>query len=210
MQNPQNNYKSKSNIGQISTYQILFGGFVLILWCGVFVSGIFVFWQSLSFNINHSRMIEPTLNQSLDDGNGYIKTKSDFENSSFCHKYDCQFASQIEIANDLDNLYLIGRYPVYNEFLIEIITSNEIISEFAITLDPREISSDDLMFIEDFLFTIFSNGADNRDIQFIHNNLGNHVSQICQANSISLGSKQIWVGSVGLAPSILIAEICKK
>lgn len=210
MQDPQNYYKSKSNTGQISTHQILIGGFVLILWCGVCVSSIIVFWQSLPFIINHSRMIEPTLNQPLDDGNGYIKTKSEFENSSFCHKYECQLASQIEIANGLDNLYLIGRYPVYNEFLIEIITSNEIISEFAITLDPREISSDDLMFIEDFLFTIFSNSVDTRDIQFIRNNLGNNISQICQANSISLGSKQIWVGSVGLAPTILIAETCKK
>jgi hypothetical protein len=141
----------------------------------------------------------------------FVQSLDDFEKSEFCRKYDCYLVGHINIDRGINNAYQIRNYPVYNEFFIEVITRNNKIIYFGISLDPKVVGDDELQLIEMFL-TAFSIDVDlPPDIMvFVEQNLNNRVSQICNSRSIEFGSRHLWVGNIGGAPSLLVSESCSR
>lgn len=148
-------------------------------------------------------------NSPANDPKEFIQSIDEFEKSEFCRTYGCSLVGQIEISRGLDNAYQIKNYPVYNEFFIELTTKNNQIIDFGISLDPKEVGAEELRLINLFLVSFSTNESLPPEImEFAKQNLNRRVSQICQSRSIEFGSRHLWVGNIGGAPTLLVAESC--
>ena len=136
---------------------------------------------------------------------------NNFEKSQFCQNYGCILAGRFEGDRGIDNAYQIKNYPVYNDFLVEITTNSDRIIDFGISLDPKQISSNELQLIRIFLTSFLNNKTLNSDVMdFVQQNINQSVFQICESRSIQFDLMHLWVGNIGGVPTILVAKNCPR
>lgn len=193
---------------KISTKLIVVGCGVAGLWGMVCIAAALFLFTSLPIQTASSGTDkQPT---PVVENAEFIQTISEFERSPFCQKYICVAAATMDVNGGLDHPYTISSYPKSNEFFIEVITSKNMITIFGVTLDPKTITSTELEFIEDFLTSTRPQKVDPALMSFIEKNVSNDINQICDAESMKFGSRNIWVGKVGQAPTIMVASSCPK
>lgn len=139
----------------------------------------------------------------------FIQSINEFEKSEFCQNYGCVLVGQFEMNRGKNNAYQIKNYPVYNEFFVEITTKNNQITEFGISLDPKDIGSEEMRLIHLFLVSFSTDeNVGPEMMEFVNQNLNRRVSQICNSSSTQFGSRYLWVGNIGGAPTLFVGESC--
>jgi len=160
------------------------------------------------FALRNQKTSSISLNSSFSDSVFFITSPQEFENSVFCHKYDCYLALVLPSSLGTDYLYQVKQYPKWNDFLIEIVVNDGVISDFGLSLDPAP-GYEERKLINQFLKSIRNEKEPPQFIiEFVNSNLDRRVFQICESNSTVFDSKTMWVGKIGGTPTISVSTEC--